>query len=496
MIPDGNISMNLDIPRIVIGGTHSGVGKTTITMAMIAALREKGLAVQPFKVGPDYLDTTYHTVVAGRRCRNLDGWMTDRGYVEAAFARASADADIAVVEGVMGMFDGLSPASEEGSTAQMAKWLQAPLILIADAAGMARSAAAVAKGYSTFDPSLPLAGVIFNNVGSPSHLALLREAVEAGAGVRVLGGLPAEKKIELPHRHLGLVTADMKNLSGELLSSLTEMLLQWVDLEAVIALARSAPPLKRGPHRTPLRGASCRIAVAMDEAFHFYYVDNMELLEEAGAELVFFSPVKDESLPPGITGIYLGGGYPEVHAAALEANEKMRSAIAHFARDGGPIYAECGGLMYLCQSIRTTDGKLHRMAGVLPMRTAMLKKLSALRYVEVTARQSNPIAEPGAVFRGHEFHYSRLEEELLPGRDSVVRLTYDVRGRKAEDRLLEGYSINNVLASYIHLHFGSNPTLAGNFVKTCISWSTNRLHTPHQRPTEPCPLETEEKTHG
>ncbi len=450
------------------------MGKTTITLGIIAALRRKGLAVQPFKVGPDYLDATYHTVAAGRRCRNLDGWMTDRDYVGASFARACRDADAAVVEGVMGMFDGFSPTGEEGSTAQMAKWLKAPLLLVVDAKGVARSGAAMVKGYSTFDPSLSPAGVVFNNVGSDSHLNLLREAVEADGGVAVLGGLPQDREIELPHRHLGLVTADESVVGEELLVSLADLVVHWVDLDRLMCLAESAPPLEGRPEGKAPQAAVCRIAVALDEAFHFYYADNLELLEEAGAEIVHFSPLRDRSLPADISGIYLGGGYPEVHAAVLEANGEMRSAIADFAEAGGPVYAECGGLMYLCKGVRTLEGKFHRMAGVLPMHTVMLEKLSALRYVEVNARERSVLAEPGTIFRGHEFHYSRLEEEFRRERGSDVSLTYEVKGRRAGDRMLEGYSVKNVLASYIHLHFGSNPALAANFVKTCRDWTTRQ----------------------
>jgi cobyrinic acid a,c-diamide synthase len=219
-----------------------------------------------------------------------------------------------------------------------------------------------------------------------------------------------------------------------------------------------------------VRVGSCRIAVAMDDAFHFYYQDNLEMLEAAGAEIVAFSPLSDKALPPNTAGVYLGGGYPEVYAAQLEANDKMRSSIKRFARSGGPVYAECGGLMYLSSSIRTREGERHRMAGILPLRTAMFDKLSALRYVEVTALENSILTGPGTVFRGHEFHYSKLEE--VPGDGSKVRLIYDVRGRKTEHRMREGFSMGNVLASYIHLHFGSNPELAENLVKSCLSWSS------------------------
>jgi cobyrinic acid a,c-diamide synthase len=460
---------NIKIPRIVIGGTHSGVGKTTVTLGLIAALKTRGLTVQPFKVGPDYLDTTYHTLAAGLRCRNLDGWMTDRRYVRSSFANAASRADISVVEGVMGVFDGVSPTSEEGSTAQMAKWLQAPLVLVADAKGVARSAAAMVKGYTTFDGELTVAGVILNNLGSASHLDILREAVEPGTGVEVLGGLPRDDCIELPHRHLGLVTADEDVLKGEKLNALADLVLDWIDVDSILKIASSSAPIEATGIQRHLLPPRCRIAVAMDEAFHFYYADNLELLEDAGAELVHFSPLRDRSLPEGINGLYLGGGYPEVYAADLEGNKEMRDAIRSFAEAGGPVYAECGGFMYLCRSIRTLDGRKHEMAGVLPMRTRMLEKLGALRYVEVTATERNILAEQGAVFRGHEFHYSRIEEEPQSG--SGVRLTYNARGRKAEHSLLEGYSMYNVLAGYIHLHFGSNPSLAANFTKNCHDWA-------------------------
>jgi cobyrinic acid a,c-diamide synthase len=358
--------------RIVIAGLASGAGKTTVTVALARALRANGLRVATFKCGPDYLDPTYHARAAGGTCHNLDGWMMGKDAVRATFARATYDADIALVEGVMGVFDGVSPTSDVGSTAEIAHWLEAPVLLVIDASGMARTIAALARGVSETDPLLQVAGVIAQRVGSRGHVELLRKALPS-----VVGGLPVAAAHAFPERHLGLVQAGA--VPDATLEAWGQLATEWIDLERVVAIARRAPAIPTPPPTPRQRTSACRIALAYDEAFHFYYEDNLHRLDAAGAELVRFSPIASETLPR-CDGIYIGGGYPEVFAERLSANRTLCDAIAAFE---GPIYAECGGLMYLSQGIRTRDGKVHPMVGILPGAAVMSDNLAALGYVEV-----------------------------------------------------------------------------------------------------------------
>ena len=456
----------MKLPRLIVAGTHSGVGKTTVTLALTLALRDSKLPIQPFKVGPDYLDPTYHTLAASRPCRNLDGWMMGEAAVRQSLARASAGASLAIIEGVMGLYDGAGVGSEVGSTAQMAKWLGAPVILVIDASGMATTAAALALGCVRYDPDVPWAGVIFNRVGSERHLAWLREAVERTTSLKVLGGLPVDAGIAIPERHLGLVGADRSIMTPDLNGRLVELARQWFDLRTILHLAADVPQIDAPPIVTTERTRSCRIGVARDEAFSFYYLDNLELLEAAGAELLPFSPVHDDALPPDLDGLYLGGGYPELHAEALAAGRPMREAIAQFARGGGSVYAECGGLMYLSQTLRTLDGIRHRMVGLLPGEVRMLQKRKTLGYREVEALEDLPFLAKGERARGHEFHYSEWIDESEPiGEWSRPYHLLDKTGRVLGR---EGWRWRNVVASYIHLHFGSNPTMVERWSDACL----------------------------
>ncbi len=449
----------LRIPRLVVSGASSGAGKTTVAVAIIAALRARGLRVAPFKCGPDYLDPTYHARAAGAPCHNLDGWMMGRPACLATFARAARGADVALVEGVMGLFDGASPASGEGSTAELAGWLAAPVVAVLDASGMARTLAAVAAGLDRFDPGLRLAGVIANRIGGRGHLALLRAAL---ASPPLLGGLPAEPALAFPERHLGLRTADESVLPEETLARLARTAEEWLDLDALLGLARVAPPVKAPPEAAPrARSPRCRIGIAFDEAFHFYYEDNLARLEALGAELVRFSPVHDRALP-ALDGLYLGGGYPELHAGALSRNEAMRAAVQAFAASGRPVYAECGGLMYLAGALRTLDGSTHPMAGALPGVAVMQPRLAALGYAEVETRAPSLLGPAGTRLRGHQFRYSSLED--VPG---TVQRVYSVARRRGQEPALEGYARGGVLASYVHTHFASCPSAAAALVEAC-----------------------------
>lgn len=447
------------IPRVVVGGASSNAGKTTVTVALARALRARGLRVALFKCGPDYLDPTYHARAAGAPSHNLDGWMMGRDGVLATFRRIAADADVAIVEGVMGLFDGASPSGDAGSTAEIAKWLRAPVVVVCDASGMARSIAAVAHGFATFDPDLHVAGVIGNRVGSRRHLELLRAA---SAAVPVLGGFVAEPSLAFPERHLGLRTADRDAVPEALLEAWAQRAEAWLDVDAILALARAAPPLPGAPERErrARAAARCRIGVALDEAFHFYYEDNLRRLEQLGAELVRFSPVRDVELPD-VDGLYLGGGYPEAEAAALARNEPMRRQVAAFASAGGPVYAECGGLMYLCAAIRTLDGTTHPMTGVIPAEARMRASLQALGYVEVETTASTPLGAAGTRFRGHQFRYSELH---LHG---AVDRAYTLHRPRGGDPAPEGYLVGRTLASYVHAHWASNPRAAESFVASC-----------------------------
>ncbi len=446
------------IPALVIAGVSSGVGKTTVTLGLLEALRRRGLTVQAFKVGPDFIDPGLHARVTGRPSYNLDGWMCSRENVVAMVARQAADADLALIEGVMGCFDGREGRSEDGSTAQVAKWLGVPVILVVDARAMARSAGAVVLGFERFDPELELAGVIFNRVAGETHYRWLRESMEGHCRAIPLGLLPRRESLALPERHLGLVTAAEGVLTPELLDQLARAVEESVDLDLLLRLARShvapAPPQTAAPRR-----ARARIGVARDPAFQFYYPANFELLRAAGAELVFWSALRDADLPE-VDALYLGGGYPEVYAEELASNQSMLKAVREFANSGRPIYAECGGLMYLAEAVEDLDGIQHLMVGLLPAGVRMQPRRLTLAYTEVRFAADTPLGPAGTIARGHEFHYSTLE----PVPESVRRV-WGLTQRGAERA--EGYLIGQSLMSYVHLHFASNPQLAASFVEAC-----------------------------
>ncbi len=445
---------------VVLAGAASGVGKTTLTLGLLAAWRRRGLRVQPFKVGPDFIDPGHHTQAAGRRSHNLDGWMLSREENLRIFGRNLADADVAVVEGVMGLFDGYDGRSEAGSTAQMAKWLGLPVLLVVDARSMARSAAALVQGFAGFDPDLNLAGVVFNRVAGPTHLAYLREAMAALPQIPCFGGLPREETLGIPERHLGLATAEDHPLGGDYLAHLADLVEANLDLDGLFA---ALPELAPKPFpRLSAAAPEVRLGVARDRAFCFYYPDNLEWLRHFGAELVEFSPLADSRLPAGLHGLYLGGGYPELAARELAANGSLLADLRARAAGGLPIYAECGGLMYLSEDLRDLAGDCHAMAGLLPLRVRLLPRLKALGYREVTLTADTLLGPAGTRVRGHEFHYSEIEAETAP-----IRKIYRLTPRQGGQPLAEGYAAGKVLASYVHLHFGSNPEAARALVAAC-----------------------------
>lgn len=440
-------------PRLVIAGTHSGVGKTTATLAILAAWRERGRQVQAFKAGPDFIDPSHHRAATGRPSRNLDGWMLGNNLNRSIFIRAAADADISIIEGMMGLFDSSSPLTDIGSTAELAKQLEAPVILVIDGSAMARSAAAMVAGYLRFDPALRVAGVLFNRVGSDGHYKLLKTAVEQETDVAAVGYLRPDSILTIGDRHLGLVMA-MEQGSEQLCQRLAKAALDTVDLNRLEALAQSCKSLSTGVSQpvNARRSHTVRIGVAQDQAFCFYYPDNLEALEAAGAEIILFSPLHDEALPD-VELLYLGGGYPELHGDALAKNIPMRAAIKRFAERGGLIYAECGGLMYLTESIRDSDGRSHNMVGVFPAEAVMQKQGLTLGYRTVENSRRCILGDAGVTVRGHEFHYSTL---VAKG-----PLQYACRLRDADglSKGQDGLMIGNVLALYTHLHFASQPPI-------------------------------------
>ncbi len=454
----------------LIAGTQSGCGKTTISLALMAAFKARGVQVQPFKVGPDFIDPGFHTQITGLESRNLDGWMLTREYNEGLYQRLLSRADMAIVEGVMGLYDGYDGTSEAGSSAEMAKWLDLPVVLIVDARSMARSAAALVYGFSRFDPDLKIAGVIFNKIGGEGHLRYLKEAMSASMpDIPVLGGIPRESSIEMPERHLGLVTADEVFLNAGWRKTAVELVERCVDLDLLFEKAQCRPRGKfhRGVEKPEEREQSATIiAVARDAAFCFYYPDNFEMLRNAGADLRFFSPLAGENIPDEASGLYLGGGYPELFAQNLSGQNIFFESIRQRASQGMPIYAECGGLMVLSRFIETIDGKRYPMAGVLPFGTRMLKKRKALGYTEVRLREPCLLGESGAVIRGHEFHYSEIVE-MEPEKLSCA---YQLKKRKHVESRMEGYSAGSVLAGYIHHHWGSAPGAAAAFVRHCSQY--------------------------
>lgn len=524
-----------EIPRIVIAGASSNVGKTTVTAGLITALRQRGLVVQPFKCGPDYVDPSYHQKAAGRPCRNLDTWMLNDSQLLESFARACEDADIAVVEGVMGLYDGSDWQDERGSTAQIAKLLNAPVLLILDISGSARSAGAAALGFQKFDPAVQLCGVLLNFAGSERHAQGCAEAVLSATGLRMLGWLPRTLQMQIPERHLGLVPGGEQVDSDALIEQMGAAVGARFDVGGIEAVARAAAAdvgrggagaaadgggaadeqaiafavagaagaaggvgpgapdvpagapsaaaasmgaraLAAGARATAADGpaptspaASRRlprptIAVARDEAFCFYYPENLELLIEEGAAVEFFSPLRGERPPDKVSGVYLGGGYPELHGPALASNTGLWSVLKDLHAADVPIYAECGGFMVLTQALIDADSHSWPMAGLLPGVAQMTNKLAALGYRYATALQSNLLTEAGDTVRGHEFRYSTWVHSAATD-DSEAHSAWQVRATRGEAPLdAVGYARGNLLASYLHVHFGQNRALATSFV--------------------------------
>lgn len=456
-------------PRVLIGGLQSGVGKTTISIGIMSALMRRGFKVQPFKVGPDYIDTSYHRAATRRPSRNLDGWMIPTKGLLEIFQHACRDTDIAVIEGVMGLYDGLSGTDERGSTAQIAKILRCPVILVVDAEKMARTCAAVVLGCKSFDVDLQLSGVILNNIAGRKHAEWCTEAIEASTGIPVIGAVPRDESIKLPERHLGLIpTTERSEELNPILSRITALIENNVDLDKVVEISKSGGELP-GANGTiyPAKASTYRatIGVAFDEAFNFYYQDNLDILEAYGARLIFFSPIRARGIPEGVDGLYIGGGFPEVLPRELEANGYMRKSLKRAAEDGLPIYAECGGLMYLTDYIQDYNGRIYKMVGLLPSGTVMTRRLT-LNYTEAETVRGTLLCDFGRVLRGHEFHYSQVVDVPVDAKFAyVMKRGVGIDGRQ------DGWIEYNILASYMHVHFGYDAQLAQNFIEACRKYS-------------------------
>ncbi|WP_186785576.1 cobyrinate a,c-diamide synthase [Streptomyces misionensis] len=456
--------VNSPVPRLVVAAPSSGSGKTTVATGLMAAFAARGLAVSPHKVGPDYIDPGYHALATGRTGRNLDAYLCGPELIAPLFLHGARGCDLAVVEGVMGLYDGAAGEGELASTAQVAKLLGAPVVLVVDASAQSRSVAALVHGFASWDPGVRIGGVILNKVGSDRHEELLREALDS-AGVPVLGVLRRARPVRTPSRHLGLVpVAERRAAATDSVAAMAALVREGCDLAALEALARSAGPVPgdpapwspvpsgpEGPAR-PGGGPGPRVAVAGGPAFTFSYAEHTELLTAAGAEVVPFDPLREERLPDGTAGLVVGGGFPEVYAAELSANEPLRAAVAALAAAGAPIAAECAGLLYLCREL---DGR--PMCGVLDATARMTERLT-LGYRDAVAVGDSVLAAAGTRMRGHEFHRTAVE----PGAGAAP--AWGVRGR---DRRVEGFVQRGVHASYLHTHWASEPGAARRFVERC-----------------------------
>jgi cobyrinic acid a,c-diamide synthase len=418
-----------------------------------------------FKTGPDYIDPSYHQLASGRPCRNLDTWMLPPEAVRESFQRNTAGADIGLIEGVMGLFDGFGATDDNGSTAELAALLEAPVILVLPVRGQARSAAATVLGFNTFTPTLKLSGILLNRVGSPKHAQLCQDAIKNATGVPVLGYLPQQADFHLPERHLGLIPTGEQGEWTAVLEAVGRQLAETADLDRLITIVRSATPMEVLPPRRAVNSTELpvRIGVAQDEAFSFTYPENLELLVEAGAEIIPFSPLHDGELPDALDGLILSGGFPEIYAEGLSRNGAMREAICRAAGNRLPIYAECGGLMYLTEAIIDQSGSRWPMVGALPGHSVMTERVT-LGYRLVEAANDGPILAAGERLRGHEFHYSQWQANGADVAPAYHLL--DPYGR-SESKQATGIQCGSIWASYIHLHFLAKPAIARRFVGWC-----------------------------
>lgn len=443
------------IPKLVIAGVTSGVGKTTVSAAFMYGLKKQGLTVQPFKVGPDFIDPSYHSYVTGRQSRNLDVWMMGEAGILKSFDKACFDADVAVIEGVMGLFDGISGQDEQGSTGAVAKLLRAEVVLVIDCSKAARSVAAIALGFQNFDRDLRITGVILNNIASDKHERILKEAFAEKIKIPVIGMIRRDQELKDTERHLGLIpAAELDSVGKARLLTNAKRVSENIHFEQLVDKWKISPKPPPDQQKIPESKTNSRIAVALDESFNFYYFDNLELLRENQLELIYFSPLHDKELPKNIGGLIIGGGFPEIMAKRLEANRSMMESVKKSAEEGLPILAECGGLMYLTKYLHENDddsGGKCSLVGLIDAETQMGSKLT-LNYTE--AQSNGSILGGIGTIRGHEFHYSRIKN-IAKDSKFAFRMT---RGSGISNNH-DGFVIYNCLASYTHLHFSNERLL-------------------------------------
>ncbi|WP_196593163.1 cobyrinate a,c-diamide synthase [Pectinatus sottacetonis] len=453
------------IPRIVLAAPQSSSGKTTVVTGIMAALNNKSLQVQPFKIGPDYIDPSYHTLAAGRPGHNLDTWLVSNEKISDLFIAAGRDADIAVIEGVMGLYDG--GRNGVSSTAELAKSLKAPVVMVINCRAMGESAAALALGFKMYDRDVNFAGTILNCLGSSTHEAMIREAMMK-LGIPVLGAVRRDEKMQMPERHLGLTPAGEKDTAGKI-TYIAEKISTQIDLPALLEIARSAPPLTAEQNDIfPCRSEvpKVKIAVARDKAFSFYYAAGLDVLRRLGAEIEFFSPLADRKIPD-CDALILGGGFPELFVKELSANLSMLKSLRQAADNDMPVYAECGGYMYLMNNIVDFAGKIWKMAGVIPAEAVMQRKLQTVGYVTAQALSDNSLVRRGETIRGHEFHFS---VQKTPADTAAFPWAFIFTKNRTNSRYKAGYSKKNIIASYLHLHFLGTMEAAKRFVQKAYEY--------------------------
>lgn len=443
--------------KVLIAGTSSGVGKTTISIGLMLALKKRKLKVQPFKVGPDYIDTSYHNFVTGRKSRNLDSYMLTDEVVKYLFNKNSKDADISVIEGVMGLYDGYGTDINDCTSSYTSKLLKAPVILIIDGSKMATSAAAMVLGYKNLDPKVHIGGVIVNNLSSQGHFEIIKASIEKYTSLKVLGYVPKKLEFSMPSRHLGLVPTVEMNSLEEKFEVLAEEIEKYINVDEILKLSESEEVISDFTLTTP-KYSDLTIAVAYDKAFNFYYWDNIDLLKDMGAKIVTFSPIEDKILPK-CDGIYIGGGFPEIFSKELEVNKEMRNSIKECYEKGVPIYAECGGLMYLGETIEDIEKNQYHMVGILKGKSVLTKSLQRFGYVKGIANKKTLISDANDVVLGHEFHHSKF----ISTEPCVYEMVKEKQG-EVVSKWLGGYSKKNVLATYLHIHFYSNVDMAIKFL--------------------------------
>ena len=458
----------MNLPRLLIAAPSSGSGKSVIAMGMMAALSTSH-QVQGFKVGPDYIDPMYHSIATGRPSRNLDSWMLPSDTVTVIFQQNARQASLSIIEGVMGLYDGFGSDPFSGSSASIAALLQCPVILVIDCAKLSGSAAAIAHGMQTFSDQVNIAGVICNRVASENHAAWLKEAIETHTHIPVLGCVPRLETLQIPERHLGLFTvAENPQAARKFINQTGKIISEFIDLKKLLTIANDAPTLQEIPNvQSKKAAAHIRLAVAQDEAFCFYYEENLDALRHQGAEIIPFSPLTDTQLPENIHGLYFGGGYPELYAQQLSQNQSLCKQILQCCQQKMPVYAECGGLMYLTEGIATDQGS-YPLVQTVPGWCSMHQRLQ-MGYREVTPLQNTILNHKGDKLRGHEFHYSNW-----PVSDEEKAAYQIARRNKRSTTKLEGYATENILASYVHLHFLQDENLAKNFVHHCVQWQGMR----------------------